>query len=195
MLALAGALAMPGMAIAQDSDSMGDDSMMNQPSSQGSSSSSMGQSGMGSSSQSGMSQGSDVRTGMQMGQNQQVDVFKNKSNFKVDGTVSSVDATQNMITVQRSNGLPPVQLQVASGTDIKMDGRQASLNQLQPGSEVRAEFNVAENQPIAVKLDAKQSKQQKRSQSRSGSSSGSMGTGSSGSSTGSSSGSSGSSYP
>ncbi len=157
MLVLAGALAMPGVAYAQDSDSMNTDPMT-QPSQEPSTT---GDSDMGT-----MGQGSDVRTGMPMGtqSNQQVDVFKNKDNFRVRGTVSSVDAAQNSITVQREGGLPPIQLQVATGTDIKMDGRQSSLNQLQPGSEVRAEFNVAQDQPVAISLDAKKSKQQKEMQ-------------------------------
>jgi Cu/Ag efflux protein CusF len=94
-----------------------------------------------------------MRGGMK-GEQSNAGAFKNKSNFKVNGTVSSVDTTNHQITVQRS-GMPPAELRIANDTDIKVNGKQASLSQLKPGDEVRAEFNLAENQPIAVSVDAK----------------------------------------
>ena len=144
---LAGVLALPAAAVAQD-DGLGESPDMNMPD--------MGQTEP-------AEPGSDVRTGMPMGQQgQQVEIFKNKDNFEVRGTVSSVDAAQNKITLQREQGLPPVELQVAQGTNITMDGKQSSLQELQPGSEVRAQFNLAQNQPVAIQLEAKPSKQQKK---------------------------------
>jgi len=142
MLVLAGVLALPATALAQDD--MGQSPEMNMP-------------------ETGQTEpGSDVRTSMPMGQHQQVEIFKNKDNFEVRGTVSSVDAAQNKITLQREQGLPPVELQVAQGTNITMDGKESSLNELQPGNEVRAQFNLAQDQPVAIKLEAKPSKQQKK---------------------------------
>lgn len=186
LLVVAGLLAVPGLALAQDtgSDSQeyGQDSMGTMGSE--------ATGGSGGSGGSGVSQGSEVRTGMQTGSqqsSQQVQIFKSnkRANFELKGTVSSVDPTANTITVNRQ-GLPPVELQVAQGTDIKYSGRQASLNELQPGSEVRARFNVAENQPLAIELDAKPSKGMKEMNKGSSSgSSGSMGGSSSGSSSGS----------
>ncbi|WP_373048904.1 hypothetical protein [Vulgatibacter sp.] len=147
MLVLAGLIAVPGLATAQmEEEELQIETEQTQPS------------------QDPMMQqepGAEVRTGMEMGE-PQVEVFKNKDNFDLRGTVSSVDAQQNMITVQREEGLPPVELQIAQGTEIKMDGKQASLQQLQAGNEVRAKFNVAQDKPVAVELDAKPSKQQEQ---------------------------------
>lgn len=111
-----------------------------------------------------LGEGSDVRTSMPMGE-PQVEVFKDKDNFEVEGTVSSVDSTQNRITLNRE-GLPPMELQVAQGTEITMDGQQSSLSALQAGSEVRARFNVAQDKPVAIELEAKQSKMEKRGMER-----------------------------
>jgi len=108
--------------------------------------------------------GSEARTSMPSAQEPQVDVFKNKDNWEIRGTVSSVDSSNNQVTLQRENNLPPVQLHVAQGTEIKMDGQTSSLSQLQPGSEVRARFNLANDQPVAISLEAKKSKAEKKSQ-------------------------------
>lgn len=90
-------------------------------------------------------------------------VFQKAKNFKVEGTITSVDPTSGTMTLQREN-LPPAELKIASDTKIEMDGKTASIQDLQPGSEVRAEFNLTENQPIAVSVDAKESKSQKKQQ-------------------------------
>lgn len=91
------------------------------------------------------------------------EVFRKADNFKVEGTIASVDQSRHNITVQRKD-LPPAELKVTSDTKIEVNGKTASLQELQPGTEVRAEFNLAENQPIAVSLDAKQSKEQRKAQ-------------------------------
>lgn len=155
MLLVAGLLAVPGLVVAQSQTDTSD-----RPD-YGSSGSMQDKQQSGS-----MGQGSEMRTSNQMGQSSpQIEVFKKnkRENFELKGTVSSVDSTNNTITVQREKNLPPVELQVAQGTDIKWDGKQASLNQLQPGSEVRARFNLANDQPVAIELDAKQAKQKKGS--------------------------------
>lgn len=157
MLLVAGLLAVPGLVMAQSQTDTSD-----RPD-YGSSGSMQDKQQSGS-----MGQGSEMRTSnQQMGQmSPQIEVFKKnkRENFELKGTVSSVDSTNNTITVQREKNLPPVELQVAQGTDIKWDGKQASLNQLQPGSEVRARFNLANDQPVAIELDAKQARGQKHQQ-------------------------------
>ena len=87
--------------------------------------------------------------------------FEKSDNFKVEGTIASVDAASGNMTLQRED-LPPAELRIASDTKIEVDGKTASIQDLQPGSEVRAEFNLAENQPIAVSVDAKESKAQRK---------------------------------
>ncbi|HEY0838574.1 MAG TPA: hypothetical protein VGD74_00170 [Vulgatibacter sp.] len=142
MLAVAaGLMAMPGLAVAQGGASQGE---MNQPS--------------------GRSSTSQQKMGAEHAQ-----VFKNKSNFKIEGTVASVDASTGNLTVQRKD-MPPAELKLAPDTKIQVNGKSASAQELQPGSEVRAEFNLAENQPIAVSVDAKASKSQKSQQGSQGSS-------------------------
>lgn len=135
LLVMAGLLALPGMAFAQG--------------------------GMEGGTQGGMEEGQHGQYGQKgqhgMMQGQSAQMFKNQKNFRVEGTVTSVDPTQRQITVQRE-GLPPAELMVASDTQVKVNGKQSSLSQIQPGDEVRAEFNLAENQAIAVSLDAKEGK-------------------------------------
>jgi len=94
-------------------------------------------------------------------------MFKNKDNFDLEGTVSSVDPTQRQITIQRE-GMPSVELQVASDTEVKVNGEESSLSQIQPGDEVRTEFNLAQDQAIAVKVEAKESKERRSSERREG---------------------------
>lgn len=94
-------------------------------------------------------------------------MFKNKDNFDLEGTVSSVDPTQRQITIQRE-GMPSVELQVASDTEVKMNGEESSLSQIQPGDEVRTEFNLAQDQAIAVKVEAKESKERRSRERREG---------------------------
>lgn len=94
-------------------------------------------------------------------------MFKNKDNFDLEGTVSSVDPTQRQITIQRE-GMPSVELQVASDTEVKVNGEESSLSQIHPGDEVRTEFNLAQDQAIAVKVEAKESKERRSRERREG---------------------------
>jgi|GEM_PF-2024338 len=125
LLVVAGLLALPGLAAAQDD-------MQQQPD--------MDMPGM------------ERSTGQVSAQ-----MFKDKDNFDLEGTVSSVDPVQRQITVQRE-GLPSVELQVANDTEVKVNGEESSLSQIQPGDEIRTEFNLAQDQAIAVKVEAKESK-------------------------------------
>lgn len=140
MLAVAaGLMSLPGFAVAQGGGSTpGNEPGMNQPS------------------------GRTATSPKQMGA-EHAQVFKDKSNFKVEGTIASVDATNGNMTLQRKD-MPPAELKLAPDTKIQVNGKSASIQDLQPGAEVRAEFNLAENQPIAVSVDAKESKAQKSQQ-------------------------------
>lgn len=96
--------------------------------------------------------------GMEQEQSQaSAQMFKDKDNFNLEGTVSSVDTMQRQITVQRE-GLPSVELQIASDTEVKVNGEESSLSQIQPGDEVRTQFNLAQDKPIAVSVETKESK-------------------------------------
>ncbi len=94
-------------------------------------------------------------------------MFKDKKNFDIEGTVSSVDPMERQITVQRE-GLPPVELQIAADTEVKVNGEESSLSQIQPGDEVRTQFNLAQDKPIAVSVEAKESKASKKERRREG---------------------------
>lgn len=94
-------------------------------------------------------------------------MFKDKENFDIEGTVASVDSMQRQITVQRE-GLPSVELQIASDTEVKVNGEESSLSQIQPGDEVRTQFNVAQDKPIAVSVETKESKGRGKEQRRQG---------------------------
>mgnify|MGYP001310882165 FL=1 len=100
--------------------------------------------------------------GMEQPQSQvSAQMFKDKENFDMEGTVSSVDTMQRQITVQRE-GLPSVELQIASDTEVKVNGEESSLSQIQPGDEVRTQFNLAQDKPIAVSVETTASKGRKQ---------------------------------
>jgi hypothetical protein len=107
-------------------------------------------------------------------------LFGSSERFEIQGKIASVNADQSEITILRNN-LPPALLKVEPQTKLQVDGRQATLDQLKAGEDVRASFNLSGRRPIALEVNAMIS--------GSGSSSGS-GTGSSGSSSGFGSGSS-----
>jgi Cu/Ag efflux protein CusF len=134
LFVMAGMLALPALAFAQGDMDMEQGSQHQQPGYQ----------------QPGMHQ-----------QQHSAQMFKDQKNFRVEGMVSSVDPSQRQITVQRQ-GLPPAELQIATDTQVKVDGKESSLSQIKPGDEVRAEFNLAENQAIAVSVDAKEGKGSKQ---------------------------------
>lgn len=106
------------------------------------------------------------QTEQRMGQmGQSAEVFKDERNFRVEGKVASVDPSSGQLMLQRE-GLPPAALQIANDTEIKVDGETGTLSQLQPGDEVRADFNLAENQPIAISVEAKESKENRQMRER-----------------------------
>ncbi len=123
-----------------------------------------------------VSPGQEERTAMpgQMGQMGQTDqqsqqqIFQSRDHFNIEGTVASVNPNQKTITVNRPN-LPPAELSTANQTKVKVDGRQATLSDLQPGTEIRAKFNLAQDQAIATEVDAKSNRGSRSQQQQPGS--------------------------
>lgn len=79
-------------------------------------------------------------------------LFDLQDNYEIDGTVASVDAGRGQITIARED-VPAATLTVAPDTRVRVDGEVAALSAIQPGSEVRATFNVARQTPLAIELE------------------------------------------
>jgi hypothetical protein len=86
--------------------------------------------------------------------------FQGKKNFDVDGKVKHASASE--VTIERKGGLPPMKLKVGSDTKIEVDGKRASADQLQPGQDVKASFNMKGETPEAVELKAKKADEKDR---------------------------------
>ena len=54
----------------------------------------------------------------------------------------------------RTPGQDVLQLQVTDSTAVRVNGQLASVSQIQPGSEVRASYQVVDGQPKALVIDA-----------------------------------------
>ncbi len=86
-----------------------------------------------------------------------------KDAFEIKGKIAGFDQQTGAIVLQREN-LPPAMLLLTQQTEVKMDGKSSSAQQLLPGSEVRASFNLAQGMPVAISIDAKKAKGQQRQQ-------------------------------
>jgi Cu/Ag efflux protein CusF len=91
--------------------------------------------------------------------------FREKDTYSLKGTVAAVDPGRKSITLERK-GLPAVLLHVNTNTRIEVIGKDAFLTDIQPGEEVRAKFNLADDKPIAVKLEAKKEVEKKMKEER-----------------------------
>lgn len=78
-------------------------------------------------------------------------VFEGKNNFDVEGKLQKVSA--NSITLQRDE-LPAATLRVSKNTKIELDGERASVQQLKPGQDVKASFNLMGDKIEAVEIKA-----------------------------------------
>lgn len=78
-------------------------------------------------------------------------MFEGKNNFEVKGRIQSVSASS--ITVSRED-LPAAKLSVDGNTKIELDGEKVSASQLKQGQEVKASFNLSDDKPMAVEIDA-----------------------------------------
>ncbi|HEY3444960.1 MAG TPA: DUF5666 domain-containing protein [Myxococcales bacterium] len=69
----------------------------------------------------------------------------------VSGTLSRANANQLVIQVP---GQGSTTLQINARTQVTLDGLRASFDQLQPGAQVRASYQVQQGQATATKIDA-----------------------------------------
>lgn len=86
--------------------------------------------------------------------------FKEADNYDIEGRVAQLDLEAGAMVVTRES-LPPVLLVAPESVPVKIDGKTATLGDLAIGSEVRATFNISQNFPIALSLDAKAPKEKK----------------------------------
>jgi colicin import membrane protein len=82
-------------------------------------------------------------------------MFEGKNNYEVKGKIQSV--TASTITVRRDE-MPPAKLRVDHNTKIELDGERASASQLKQGQDVKASFNLSDDKPMAVEIDAEKMK-------------------------------------
>lgn len=80
--------------------------------------------------------------------------FEKADNYDIEGRVGQIDVQAGAMVVTRET-LPPVLLVAPESVPVKIDGKKASLADLKPGSDVRATFNISQNFPIVLSLDAK----------------------------------------
>jgi len=80
--------------------------------------------------------------------------FEEADNYDIEGRVAQLDLEAGAMVVTRES-LPPVLLVAPESVPVKIDGKKATLSDLAVGSEVRATFNISQNFPIALSLDAK----------------------------------------
>ena len=85
-----------------------------------------------------------------------MDSFKGQDNFQMNGTLLGADAQNGSILLQREK-MPMALLIVPDSAQVSVNGKKSSLSELQPGAEVRATFNLAQQYPIALEVNATQS--------------------------------------
>ena len=68
-------------------------------------------------------------------------------------------AIDDDIVIEREN-LPDVELSVRDQTKVEQDGEQKNLRALREGDQVRAQFQVVDDDPVAVQISAQSSTQQ-----------------------------------
>lgn len=81
--------------------------------------------------------------------------FEGKKNFELSGTAVMVDPAQGSLVIQRQE-MPIAFLIVPQSVPVQLNGKKARLSDIQPGAEVRATFNLAQQYPIALSIDATQ---------------------------------------
>lgn len=84
--------------------------------------------------------------------------FEEADNYKIEGRVAQLDLEAGAMVVTRES-LPPVLLVAPESVPVKIDGKKASLSDLSVGSDVRATFNISQNFPIALSLEAEAPKE------------------------------------
>ncbi|HWV37803.1 MAG TPA: hypothetical protein VN033_04920 [Vulgatibacter sp.] len=72
--------------------------------------------------------------------------------YEMTGTISEVEDDDVKLTRQ---GLPNAELDIVSKkTKVTLNGRDVSLDELQPGMEVRAQFQVVGSDVVATRIEA-----------------------------------------
>jgi hypothetical protein len=72
-------------------------------------------------------------------------------NYKLTGTISQVAPDGSAILVHREE-LPGVLLILPPNVGVTANGKDVAVNQLQPGDQIRATFNIAQQYPIALDI-------------------------------------------
>jgi hypothetical protein len=78
--------------------------------------------------------------------------FEQGKAFQLRGRIK--DAGSDEITVARS-GLPPASLEIRDRTKVTIDGKPAKASDLKEGAEVRALFQLEDDEIVAVMVNAK----------------------------------------
>lgn len=81
-----------------------------------------------------------------------VQSFEGQDNFTLEGTAAMVDPQQGVIILSRE-GVPPAVFFVPGPATIEVGGESAGLGDIEEGSQVRATFNLAQQYPVALKLE------------------------------------------
>jgi Cu/Ag efflux protein CusF len=72
----------------------------------------------------------------------------------LEGTVKKVDATTSTVRVSSGLfGLFPRTLEVTGDTQLQIEGRQATLTEVQEGAKVKASYEVRNGKNIATRLE------------------------------------------
>jgi Cu/Ag efflux protein CusF len=72
----------------------------------------------------------------------------------LEGTVKKVDATTSTVRVSSGLlGLFPRTLEVTADTQVQIEGRQATLTEVQEGAKVKASYEVRNGKNIATRLE------------------------------------------
>lgn len=80
--------------------------------------------------------------------------FENADNYEFEGTVASLNTRGRQITLQREDtALPTASFRIPADAEIMIDGEKGQLQQVRRGADVRATFNLADQQPVVLKLD------------------------------------------
>lgn len=79
--------------------------------------------------------------------------------YEMEGRVQSVGngilgIGGRSLTVARQDA-PPAVIHVADGTQVALQGRAANLGDLRPGDDVRVVFDLDEDTPVAIRIEAK----------------------------------------
>ncbi len=80
--------------------------------------------------------------------------FNTENSFTLEGKVKSVK--DNELVIEREN-LPDVELSVRDQTKVEQDGEQKNVKALREGDQVRAQFQVVDDEPVAVQISAQSS--------------------------------------